>query len=191
MRETVLMAIGHHGGDEVVDFLMEAFADRNLDPEIRGYTLMALGRADEDSKVTDLLIDVLKTEQDEEILEMALMTLTRMDDPRAGKAILDVVVDRELDDEFRSMALHFAVREGDVDLELLESLYDQSDSTELKQQICHLVTRMDDQDAALEFLIRITKDETDPEIRRDAVFWIGKFDNDKAAEYLMQVINQE
>lgn len=191
VREAALLSIGRHGGDEVVDFLTETFRDQDLDPEIRGYTLMALGRADEDERVTDLLIEVLKTEKDEEILEMALMTLTRVDDPRAGKAILDVVVDRELDDEFRAMALHFAVREDEVDLGLLERLYDQSESREMKQQICHVVTRMDDEDAALDFLIRITQDETDPEIRRDAVFWIGHFDNDRAAEYLMQVISED
>lgn len=191
VRETVLMAVSRHDGDQVFDFLTETFRDRDLDPEIRGTTLMALGRSGHDEEVTDLLIEVLKTEQDEEVLEMALMTLTRMDDPRAGKAILDVVVDRELDEEFRSLALHYAVREGEVDLALLERLYQQSDSRELKQQICHMLTRMDDEDAALEMLIRITKDETDPEIRRDAVFWIGRFDNDKAAEYLMQVINEK
>ena len=44
---------------------------------------------------------------------------------------------------------------------------------------------------ALKMLIEISRSEEDPEIRRDAVFWIGQFDTDEAAEYLLEVINEE
>jgi HEAT repeat protein len=50
---------------------------------------------------------------------------------------------------------------------------------------------VEDQDAALEMLIDITRTETDPEIKRDAVFWIGQFDSERAANYLLDVINEK
>ena len=37
----------------------------------------------------------------------------------------------------------------------------------------------------------ITRMEDDPEIKQEAVFWVSRFDSDRAAEFLLEVINEE
>jgi hypothetical protein len=61
----------------------------------------------------------------------------------------------------------------------------------MKLQICHVITRMDDEEAALDALIEIIRMEDDPEIKQEAVFWVSRFDSDRAAEFLLEVINEE
>ena len=58
--------------------------------------------------------------------------------------------------------MFFAARRGQLDLAFV-------------RKICHLIIRMED----------------DPEIKHEAVFWVSRFDSDRAAEFLLEVINEE
>ena len=191
IAEATLMSLGHHGGDEVFAFLLEVAQDKSREPQLRAQALMALSMTGRDREVTDLLVGVLETENDHDIMEMALMALSRIDDPAAAKAIMNLVNKPGADEEFKAMALHFATINGGVDLATLDQLYLNAKSRDLKQQICHVLTMAEDQDKALDLLIKITRTETDPTIKRDAVFWIGQFDSERAADYLLEVINEK
>jgi tetratricopeptide (TPR) repeat protein len=193
VSEAVLMSVAQHGGPEVFDFLADIATDQKRDTDTRAQAMMALGMTDSDPRVTDILVKVLETEKDREILEMALFSLAQSDDPAAREAIKGMLKNTwgGQDEDFQAMVLHFAVQNGDVDLKALREMYKQAQSRDLKQQICHVLTMVEDQDAALEMLIDITRTETDPEIKRDAVFWIGQFDSERAANYLLDVINEK
>ena len=191
VAQMTLMSMSRHGGDRVFDFLLDLARSPGADPETRGQALMSLSMTDRDDQVADVLIEILGAEKDLEILEMALMSLSRVDSPKANQALLEVVVRPDVGEEFKSMALHFAARNDQVDMGMLKKIYDGAANRDLKRQVCLVLTRMEDQDAALEMLIEISRIEEDSEIRRDAVFWIGQFDNERAAEYLLEVINQE
>ena len=191
VAQAALMSIGHHGGRDVFQFLLEIAQERSRDSETRAQALMALTMTGRDEEVAAALIKVLETETDQEILEMALISLSRLDSPAAGKAISDLITKPGVDEEFRAMALHFATMNGDVSMDLLRDLYNGAESSDLKEQICHVLTMMDDEDQALDLLIEIIRTETDPEIKRDAVFWIGQFNSERAADYLMEVINEK
>jgi tetratricopeptide (TPR) repeat protein len=200
VSEAVLISVAQHGGQEVFDFLADIATDQKRDTDTRAQAMMALGMTDRDRRVTDrdrrvtdILVKVLETEHDREILEMALFSLAQSDDPAAREAIKGMLKNTwgGQDEEFQAMVLHFAVQNGDVDLKALREMYKQAQSRDLKQQICHVLTMVEDQDAALEMLIDITRTETDPEIKRDAVFWIGQFDSERAANYLLDVINEK
>jgi HEAT repeat protein len=192
VSEAALMSIAQHSGDEVFDFLRDLAVDQKRPVDLRAHALMALGMTDRDEEVTDLLVDVLKSAEDREIQEMALFSLAQQGSPAAREAIVQVLETSHwgLDEEFQAMALHFAAQHGDIELDTLGQMYGRTENREMKQQILHVLTMMDDEEAALDLLIEITSNETDPEIKRDAVFWIGQFDSDRAADYLMKVINE-
>ena len=61
----------------------------------------------------------------------------------------------------------------------------------MKLQVCHAITRMENDDAALDALIEIIRMEDDPDIKQEAVFWVSRFDSERAAEFLLEVINEE
>jgi HEAT repeat protein len=187
----ILSSIGHFGGDRAYDFLLDVARDRDGDAEARGYALHGLSMTDREDEVTDVVVEILAEESEPEILEMALSALHRVDNPRANQALLDIVGREDVDEDIRAYALHFAAANDVIDIRLLRTIYDGTDSREMKVQVCHILTQMDQEDAALDMLIDIARNERDSEIRRDAVFWIGQFENDRAAEYLLEVINQE
>ena len=80
---------------------------------------------------------------------------------------------------------------GDLSLDYLLNIYEAAESQELKQQVCHVISTQENSDASLDAMISIARQETDPEIRQHVVFWIGQYDNDKAAEFLLEIIKHE
>lgn len=104
---------------------------------------------------------------------------------------MNLVNNSQASDEMRSQALFFAAQRNDLSLDLLLKIYRKADSSELKQQVCHVISRRENDEAGLDALIEIAREESDPEIRQNTLFWIGQFDNDKAAEFLLEIINEE
>jgi hypothetical protein len=60
---------------------------------------------------------------------------------------------------------------------------------EMKEQLIFVYSQRSE-GAALDKLIDIAKHETDRELRKKAIFWIGQSHDPKAAQYLQEIINQ-
>ena len=191
--EGILLAIGHHGGPEVFDFLAGIVRDREQPADVRAHALRGLAETGRDRQATEVILSILETETDRQILEMALMSLGHMDNPGAVDALRGLLKNTWAgqDEEFQAMALHLCASRGELDLDTIRQLYQQARSRELKQQVCHVLTMHEDRDAALDLLIEIARGEDDPGVRRDAVFWVGQFDDERAAEFLLEIINEE
>jgi hypothetical protein len=71
------------------------------------------------------------------------------------------------------------------------NVYEQAEGRELKMQVCHVITQMGDEEEGLDALIAIARAEEDPEIKQNAVFWIGQFDSPKAEDFLLEIINAQ
>jgi HEAT repeat protein len=122
-------------------------------------------------------------------MEVALMTLANSKRPGAADALLSVAQDPQAGDDIRAMALFNAGSRGNVDVAQLRSIYQNTDSRELKVQVCHLLSQMDGQPGALDLMLEIVRTEPDMEIRQNAVFWIGQFDDPRAVEALLEIID--
>jgi hypothetical protein len=191
IHEAAMFAIGRHGGDRAFQMLADIVRDPNKDPELRQQAFYSISHTGRDEAVADLAVDILKTESDPEILHAALFALARSDGEVPDKVFLDLINNPQADEELRAQALYFAAQRGQLDVAFLRQIYAQAESRDMKQQICHAITRMDDEEAALDALIEIIRMEDDPEIKQEAVFWVSRFDSERAAEFLLEVINEE
>ena len=45
-----------------------------------------------------------------------------------------------------------------------------------------------DDPAAVERLIEIARNETDPDLKKQAIFWLGQSNDPRAAEFLLELI---
>ena len=195
VAETLLMAVArqHDEGDQekVFTFLADIVADGEADVEMRQSALMALSLTDQDERSTDLLVDILKTEEDPELLEAALMSLARQDNAAADEALRNLATQPGRDEEFQAMALHAASIHGHLSVDFLREVYAKASTPDMKLQVCHILTRNPDQDAALDAMLEFARAEKDPEVKQQMVFWVGRFNDPKAADFLLEILNGE
>jgi len=191
IHQAAMFAIGRHGGPRAFQMLADIARDQSKNSEMRQQALYGLTHTGRDEEIVALAVDILKTDSDREMLHAALFALARSDSEVPDQVFLDLINNPQADEELRTQALFFAAQRGDLDMDFLRQIYTKAESREMKQQVCHAITRMDDEEAALDALIEIIRMEDDPEIKQEAVFWVSRFDSDRAAEFLLEIINEE
>jgi len=191
VSEEALFAIGRHGGDQAFDILADIIQDPNRDSEMRTRALFGLAQTGRDDDVIRIATELIENEPDDELVQAALYSLSTIDSDVPLSLYLGLINNPETDDELRAQALFFASRHGELSLDFLLGVYESAESQDLKQQVCHVISTQENSDEGLDAMISIARQETDPEIRQHVVFWIGQYDNDKAAEFLLEIINQE
>ncbi len=191
VNEAAMFAIGRHGGDRAYEMLAGIVRDQSKDSEMRQQALYGITQSGQDEQVVALAMDILKTDKDRDMLHAALFALARSDSEVPDQVFMDLINNPQADEELRGQALYFAAERGALDVKFLKEVYSKADSKDMKLQVCHAITRMDDDEAALDALIEIIRMEDDPDIKQEAVFWVSRFDSDRAAEFLLEVINEE
>lgn len=186
-----MFAIGRHGGERAFNMLADIVRDPNSNPELRQQALYGLSHTGRDEDIIAIAMEILKTDKDPQMLETALFTLARTEGEVPDKVFMDLINNPQADEDLRTQALYFAADRGQLDIGFLKQIYAKAESRDMKQQVCHAITRMEDEEAALDALIEIIRMEDDPEIRQEAVFWVSRFDSERAAEFLLEVINEE
>ncbi|MCP4571778.1 MAG: HEAT repeat domain-containing protein [bacterium] len=190
--QAVMISLGQSSHrEEAFELLSDMARDKSRDEEVRSHAIIGLMQADIPGTADVLLSIIRDRDEDEEVLEAALMGLAQLDDTAATEALMDMATDSALDDEMRAQALFMAGIHGHIEAGELREIYEAAESAELKVQVCHVLTQIDDQGEAFDVMMSILEKETDPDVRGEAVFWIGQFDDPRAAEYLLKVINDE
>ncbi len=191
VTDEALFAIGRHGGDRAFEILAGIARDPGRNTEERTQALYGLTQTGRDADVAAISMEILESADDPEMMEMALFSLSRLESEVPDQVFMDLVNNPNADDDMRAQALHFASRRNDLSLDFLMGVYNKANSGDLKMQVCHVIAQMDDSEESLDALINIARKETDPEIQQNMLHWIGQRDNEKAADYLLEVINQE
>jgi len=195
VTEAVLMSVAHFDGknesDKVFEFLSTIARDTNQNPEIRQHALMALSMHDQDKRVLGIFIELLNNDQDRDVQEICMMGLSRLNNSQADEALRAIITNGNLDEEFKSQALFAASHNGRTPLAFLREVYDNAKSEELKLQVCHILSRHDDQDGALDIMLGIVRSEKNLRIKQEMIFWMGHFDDPRAADFLIEILNEE
>jgi len=191
VHEAAMFAIGQHGGEQAFNLLAEIVRDPHYDSEMRQQAMFSLSQTGREDDIIAISMEILKTDTDLPMLEAALFTLSRSEGDFPNQVFLDLINNPEANEDLRVQALFFAAQRGQLDLAFLQQVYARAKTPDMKRQVCQVITRMDDQEAALEALIAIIRNEDDPEVRQEAVFWVSQFDNEQAAAFLLEIINEE
>jgi HEAT repeat protein len=189
--EAAMFAIGRHGGERAFEMLAGIARDPNADLELRQQALFGLSQTGRDEDITAIAVEILKSDKNPEMLETALFSLSRAEGDVPDQVFMDLINNPNADEDLRAQALFFAAQREQLDLAFLRQVYAKAESRDMKLQICHVITRMEDEEAGLDALIEIIRMEDDPEVKREAVFWISRYDSERAAEFLLEVINEE
>jgi len=102
---------------------------------------------------------------------------------------MDIALDQKENIELRKKALFWAGQGRNVDVADLVRLYDTMNDREMKEQLIFVYSQRREE-AAVEKLCQIGKNDPDVELRKKALFWLGQSRSQRAMECLTEVINK-
>ena len=149
------------------------------DVELRRAAIRQLGVMD----ATDSLKQLYSAETSVEAKEQILHSLFIADDHE----FLAQIARTESDEGLRRAAIRsLGLVDSDQASAVLVEIYGQSQSTETREAIIQALFLSDD----VQELIRIARDETDPELRKTAVRRLSLMDSEEALDFMMQILEQ-
>jgi HEAT repeat protein len=185
IQEKAIFALSQHMSDRAAATLRDYAMDGSKPDHMRAEAIFWISQH---GGYTDpqFLIDLYPELDSPELKEKVFFALSQAEDEAAIEWILERALDRTEDIELRTQALFWAGQAG-VDLSRLEGLYDTDLDQEMKEQIIFALSQRTDEPGAIEQLIQIAR-KTDPELRKTVIFWLGQSGDERAIQYLMELV---
>ena len=114
--------------------------------------------------------------------------------------LLHTVEHPDQSDEVRASLLQLWAMQPAINLERLDALYEDLENAELRDQLLYslyLKAQSDEEslpgaaDRVIDKMIELARKETDPVVRRRAIYWLGRTGSERAAEFLMEILREE
>ena len=188
IQDKAIFALSQHRSARAAAIL-RAFAERRDAPnELREKAIFWLGQ-NRSADNAQFLKDLFKKLDNDDLREKVIFSLSQMGGTDNYRWLMDIALDQNQNIEIRKKALFWAGQGKSVDIADLVRLYDSMKDREMREQLIFVYSQRRE-DAALEKLFDIGKNDPDRELRKKAIFWIGQSRSPRAAQFLQDLINQ-
>ena len=97
--------------------------------------------------------------------------------------------DRSENREVRKNALFWAGQTGGLTAEDLAGLYSSLTDVEMKEQVIFVASQRRQREA-VDFLMKVAREEQDQKLRERAIFWLGQTKDPRVPEFLLSLIRR-
>jgi HEAT repeat protein len=188
MKEQAAYAISEHDGERATTLLLQLAGDSQAESDIRRMVIHRLAQRGGVEHI-NFLKELYRKVDDNEVKESIIYGIALYGDDEDDPWLLNLAFSEDENDEIRAFALQWACKESHCPPAELMKYYRQEADRQLREMIIYLLSQ-DGGSEALDGLISIARTETDHELRRSVVFWIGQFEDPRAEEFLLEIINE-
>jgi HEAT repeat protein len=187
LRERALFSLSQIRSPRAAQILRDYAAREDAPEETREKAVFWIGqRHGEDNAA--FLRELYARVTPQELKEKILFSISQMRSSDNARWLMDLAVNSREDVELRKKALFWAGQSG-ADIGDLVALYGRTNDKDLKDQLIFVYSQRRGSEA-LDKLIDVARHETDRDLRRKAVFWLGQSHDPRAAQALLEIINQ-
>jgi len=188
IQDKAIFALSQHNSSRS-GAILRAYAERRDAPqEMREKAIFWLGQR-HSSENAQFLKDLYARMDNDDLKDKIIFSLSQMGGADNYRWLMDIALNPKEDIEIRKKALFWAGQGHNVDVADLVRLYDSMSDREMKEQLIFVYSQRREE-AALDKLFQIGKNDPDRELRKKAIFWIGQSRSPRAAQYLQELINQ-
>ena len=186
VADKAIFAISQHSSARASQMLRDYAMNQNAEFKLRDKAVFWLGQR-QGNENTQFLKDLYTRERDAKLKDKIIFALSQQGGN--GSWLMNLATDENETVEMRKKALFWAGQSRTTSLAELTALYDRMRSREMKDQLIFVYSQRREKEA-VDKLMDIARKESDRELRKKAVFWLGQSKDPRAAEFLMQLINQ-
>jgi HEAT repeat protein len=180
--------LGRGGNEESLN-LLRSLAESNQPEGVVENATVAIALHD-DPRVTDVLKSLVRNSRNTDVRRTAVYWLGFIG--VETNYLAELVRNESEDEDVRRAAGHaLGVSSDPASLNVLTGLYASVANRELKRNLIHSISINSNQDAAVDFLIKLARTEADHEARNQALFWLGHKAGEKSLGVLKDVVEKE
>jgi HEAT repeat protein len=186
VQERAIFALSQHRSPRA-GAVLRAWATSNERPmSLREKAIFQLSQH-RDPENGRFLRDLYSKLNEDRLKEQVIFALSQRRGEGNERWLMDVALNTNEDVEMRKKALFHAGQTRSVSITDLVALYDRMNSTDMKDQLIFVYSQRRDE-AAVDKLIDIARNEKDRELRKKAIFWLGQSKHPKALRAIQEII---
>jgi len=188
IQEKAIFALSQHRSARSGAILRDFAMRRDVNEDLREKAIFWIGQS-RSAENAQFLKDLFARVESSDLKEKIIFSLSQMGGGDNYRWLMDIALNQKEDMEIRKKALFWAGQGHNVDIADLVRLYDSMNDRERKEQLIFVYSQRREE-AALDKLFQIGKNDPDRELRKKAIFWIGQSRSPRAAQFLQELINQ-
>ena len=188
IQEKAIFALSQHRSPRAAAILRTYAERRDRPTDLREKAIFWLGQR-RSAENEQFLKDLYRKLENDDLKEKVIFSLSQMGGADNYRWLMDIALNTRENIELRKKALFWAGQARSVDIADLVRLYDSMNDREMKEQLIFVYSQRREE-AALDKLFAIGKNDPDRELRKKAIFWIGQSRSPRASQYLQELINQ-
>jgi len=190
LQKRAIFALAQSRTDRSGEILRDYVKRTDVSVEARGEAIFWLGQT-RSAENSAFIREVFPSLDTDELRDKAIFSLSQQRTPENARFLLGLAKDRRYSTELRKSALFWASQQGQASVSDLGSIYDTSpDDKELRNQVIFALSQRRNDSAALDKLLDIARRETDVELRKQALFWLGQSRDPRVPALLEEIINK-
>jgi TolA-binding protein len=188
IQEKAIFALSQHGSPRAAAILCTYAGRRDRPEELREKAIFWIGQR-RSPENRQCLMDLYKTLESDDLKEKVIFSVSQMGGAENYRWLMDIALNSRENIELRKKALFWAGQGNSVEVADLVKLYESMNDREMKEQLIFVYSQRREE-AAVEKLCQIGKNDPDRELRKKAVFWLGQSRSARAMQCLQDLINQ-
>ena len=195
VQRAAVTSLWHSPHDDATDALVGLVTDDSKPDELRDMAASAV--ADRIPGESEVLIGIFGGVDSELVKHRIVDVLARgaQDKPSVAQWLLDLTLDPGQSEGVRAAALNASFTGTSLDLQQVDGIYQQLEEADLRDRLLYALYRKaeadpDNASAVIDKMIELARVEADPEVRKRAVYWLGRTGSERAAEFLMEILRE-
>ena len=195
VQRAAVTSLWHSPHDDATDALVGLVTDDSKPDELRDMAASAV--ADRIPGESEVLIGIFGGVDSEPVKHRIVDVLARraQDKPSVAQWLLDLTLDPGQSEGVRAAALNASFTGTSLDLQQVDGIYEQLEEADLRDRLLYALYRKaeadpDNASAVIDKMIELARVEADPEVRKRAVYWLGRTGSARAAEFLMEILRE-
>lgn len=186
IRTRAVYALSQVKTERAGQALRRAAQDEKLPEEVRSQATFWLGQ----SRLADLdfFRTLYKNTKSEDVHNQIIQAVVGLKTPEVTKWLLEMAKDKTLDDASRNNAIFWVSKQPTVDMNELNVIYDQARGNDAVQNQVIYIYSTRKETAAVDKLMAIAKSDPNIEMKRQALFWLGKKDDPRVKQFILDLI---
>lgn len=166
--------------------LRQLVTDRGVSEEVKAQAVFVLGQHDspDDQAFLRSQFDALGTKK---LQDRVLMGVAQHGGPGAKAWLLGIVTDSARSVAVRKQALFWAGQGDALTTSDLAALYGHLHDNAMQRQAIFVLSQRDDS-AGTDALMRIARTDPEPDLRKQAMFWLGQKNDPRVAKFLADIL---
>ena len=185
LQDKAIFALSQQDSPRARQALRDFALRPGVSSDLRQKAIFWIGQGDDPDRVSflkTLFVQLRDTESRDKIL----FSMSQVEGRESQRWLLGVAGDVNENIELRKKALFWA-GQSDIPGTELFTLYEKMPSREMKEQLIFVYSQRDER-AAVDKLFEIARTETDKELQKKAIFWLGQSDDPRVPAFLERLL---